>query len=49
MNFTIKEVAALAGFRDADYFHKVFNRIEGIPPSLYSETHKQLFAKSKKR
>lgn len=48
-NSTIKEVAALAGFRDADHFYKVFNRVEGIPPSRYRETHQQLFAKGNKR
>ncbi|PQJ29427.1 substrate-binding domain-containing protein [Rubritalea profundi] len=48
-NSTIKEVAAAAGFRDADHFYKVFNRIEGIPPSQYRETHQQLFTKDSQR
>ena len=42
-DFTIKEVAAASGFRDADHFYKVFNRTEGMPPSNYREKHQQLF------
>ena len=43
-DFTMKEVAAASGFRDADHFYKVFNRIEGTPPTSYREKHQQLFA-----
>jgi two-component system response regulator YesN len=35
--YTVRQVAAEIGFEDANYFSKVFRRIEGITPSEYKQ------------
>ncbi|MGD0623074.1 MAG: PocR ligand-binding domain-containing protein [Thermacetogeniaceae bacterium] len=35
--YTVRQVAAEIGFEDANYFSKVFRRIEGITPSKYKQ------------
>jgi LacI family transcriptional regulator len=40
---SMKDVAIEAGFRTADHFGKVFNRVEGISPSHYRELHQKVF------
>jgi LacI family transcriptional regulator len=40
---SMKDVAIGAGFRSADHFGKVFNRLEGISPSQYREAHQKAF------
>lgn len=39
----MKDVAIDAGFRNADHFHKVFARVEGMPPSQYRAERQQVF------
>jgi len=38
----LKYVAVEAGFRNADHFHKVFTRIEGITPSRFRRERQQV-------
>jgi len=40
---SMKDVAIEAGFRTADHFGKVFNRVEGVSPSQYREGHQKAF------
>ena len=35
--YTVRQVAAEIGFEDANYFSKVFRRLEGITPSEYKQ------------
>lgn len=39
----MKDVAVDAGFRNADHFYKVFNRIEGIPPTQFRVERQKVF------
>ena len=39
----MKDVAVEAGFRNADHFYKVFNRIEGIPPTQFRVERQKVF------
>ena len=39
----MKDIAIDAGFRNADHFHKVFARVEGMPPSQYRAERQQVF------
>jgi LacI family transcriptional regulator len=40
---SMKDVAMEAGFRTADHFGKVFNRVEGISPSQFRLAHQKAF------
>lgn len=35
---TMKDIANAVGYRDADYFSRVFGQLYGVPPSLYDGT-----------
>lgn len=37
LKFTIEEIAAMSGFYDAHYFHRVFRKITGMTPGEYAK------------
>ncbi len=44
-NASMKDVAADSGFRNADHFYKVFNRVEGISPTQFRTERQKVFLK----
>jgi YesN/AraC family two-component response regulator len=41
-NLTISQIAGICGFKDVDYFRRIFKRIMKISPGEYREEHSRM-------